>query len=253
MLDKKISLENQILELKYLRNIAGLNRTDFARTLGIPLRTVEDWEAGRRRMPDYLLRLIGYKIRFEAILQVKEISDITKEQKINIITDEKGNSIVIVNDIRFKGRQNIDWDDVERYIKDYVNEHYEIIETSDTVYIGSDFPSEFKGSADTKRLKGTNAKAKANATQELPMLLKFATNKRWQENFKDRHGTDAKFGWYRFTSRFALPVYSDNGELERYNLFRIEMLIRHASDNKFYLYDMVNVKKEKETGTPPRQ
>ena len=36
--------------------------------------------------------------------------------------------------------------------------------------------------------------------------------------------------------------------VERYNVFRIEMLIRHASDDKLYLYDMVNVKKE--TGTP---
>ena len=29
-----------------------------------------------------------------------------------------------------------------------------------------------------------------------------------------------------------------------------EMLVRHASDGKQYLYDMVNIKKE--TGTPPR-
>ena len=29
-----------------------------------------------------------------------------------------------------------------------------------------------------------------------------------------------------------------------------EMLVRHASDGKLYLYDMVNIKKE--TGTPPR-
>ena len=82
-------------------------------------------------------------------------------------------------------------------------------------------------------------------------LLKYATNKRWQENFKTTHGADAKYGWYRFTSRFALPVYSENGSLERYNIFRIEMLIRHASDDKLYLYDMVNVKKE--TGTPSQQ
>ena len=65
------------------------------------------------------------------------------------------------------------------------------------------------------------------------------------------NNTDAKYGWYRFTSRFALPVYDENNLLERYNIFRIEMLIRHASDDKLYLYDMVNVKKE--AGTPPQQ
>ena len=49
-----------------------------------------------------------------------------------------------------------------------------------------------------------------------------------------------------------MPVYDDDGELIRYNIFRIEMLIRHAADGKMYLYDLVNVKKEKEAGTPPR-
>ena len=67
------------------------------------------------------------------------------------------------------------------------------------------------------------------------------------ENMKTKHGTDAQYGWYRYTSRFALPVYDDSGELSRFNIFRIEMLVRHASDDKLYLYDMVNVKKEKET------
>ena len=63
---------------------------------------------------------------------------------------------------------------------------------------------------------GANAKAKANATQGIPMLLQCATNKRWQENFKGKHNVDAKFGWYRFTTRFALPVYNnDTGDLER--------------------------------------
>ena len=35
-----------------------------------------------------------------------------------------------------------------------------------------------------------------------------------------------------------------------YSIYRIEMLVRHASDNKMYLYDMVNTKKEKETKYP---
>lgn len=136
------------------------------------------------------------------------------------------------------------------YIDDINRKYYEILESSDTVFIGSDLPNELKGSEDTKRLKGAYAKAKANATVELPSLLTYATNKRWQKNFKTKHGIDAKYGWYRFTARFGLPVYTNDGHLERYNIFRIEMLIRHASDNKLYLYDMVNIKKE--TSTPPR-
>ena len=68
----------------------------------------------------------------------------------------------------------------------------------------------------------------------------------WQENYKGKHNVDAKYGWYRFTTRFALPVYDSNtGELERFNIFRIEMLIRHAADGNLYLYDMVNIKKKR--------
>ena len=70
--------------------------------------------------------------------------------------------------------------------------------------------------------------------------------------FKGKHNVDAKFGWYRFTTRFALPVYNnDTGDLERFNIFRIEMLIRHAADGKMYLYDILDIKKETSTPLEP--
>lgn len=173
------------------------------------------------------------------------------DNSYSVIYDPHNRPVIIISDIRFSGRRNIKWEDVEEYVKEYVGQKYEIDESSDMVYIGVDFPNEIKGSEDTKRLKGTNAKAKANATTEIPKLLKIASNKRWQENFKNKHKTDAEFGWYRFTSRFALPVFTDEYEIERFNVFRIEMLVRHASDGNLYLYDMVNVKKE--TSTPFEQ
>ena len=114
-----------------------------------------------------------------------------KENIIDIITDEDGRKIVVITDIRFKGKRNIDWEDVENYLKEYVGKCYEVVETADQVFIGNDFPEELKGSEDTKRLCGANAKTKANATQKIPTLLKCATNKRWQENFK---GKTAYFG-----------------------------------------------------------
>lgn len=77
------------------------------------------------------------------------------------------------------------------------------------------------------------------------MLLQCATNRRWKENFKGKQNVDAKFEWYRFTTRFALPVYNnDMGDIERFNGFRIEMLIRHAADKNLNLYDIVNIKKK---------
>lgn len=57
--------------MKELRKSTGLSQKAFAEHLGIPLRTIEDWEAGRRTPPDYIPRLISYQLKYEA-LQKKE-------------------------------------------------------------------------------------------------------------------------------------------------------------------------------------
>lgn len=128
------------------------------------------------------------------------------QRKVNVVEDLKENKIVFIHDIRFKGRQAIDWDDVERYLKQYVGESHIIESTKDMVYIGVDLPEEYAHSNYTDTLKGANAKAKANATQGLPEMIEIATNKAHKENFKEKHNRDAKYGWYRYDSRFALQI-----------------------------------------------
>lgn len=48
-----------------IRKRTGMNRKQFADYLRIPYRTVQDWELGKRQMPEYLLRLILFKLRTE--------------------------------------------------------------------------------------------------------------------------------------------------------------------------------------------
>ncbi|MBO6215063.1 MAG: hypothetical protein J6N76_05960 [Lachnospiraceae bacterium] len=164
------------------------------------------------------------------------------------IIDKHGRRVVVINSISFRGKQHINWDDVELFLKKYVGQSATVSESSDVICIERDFPAEYKGSLDTTRLRGGNAKAKANAATVLIELIENATNKRWQENHKDKHSEDAKYGWYRFTSRFALPVFSNAEKIERYNIYRIEVLTRVGADERLYLYDLVNIKKE--TSTP---
>lgn len=173
------------------------------------------------------------------------------DRNINVIKDIHGNEIVIVNDICFKGRQNIAWDDVEQYLKQYVGEFVEIAEGKEKIYIGNDLPDEYTGSKYTAKLKGALAKAKANAVQGIPEIIKIAKNKRFQENLAKKHSKNAKYGWYRYDSRFALPIFDDNGKILRYNVFHAEIVVRNAEDNKLYLYDIINIKKE--TSTPLEQ
>lgn len=120
-------------------------------------------------------------------------------------------------------------------------------EDGDSIYIGADLPDEYTGSKYTEGLKGTNAKAKANASQGIPELLSIATGRHYRTNMASKHKRDAKFGWYRYDTRFAMPVYNDCGELERYNIFKARLLIRHSSSGKKYLYDVVQIKKETST------
>lgn len=170
-----------------------------------------------------------------------------KERNINIIEDLSGNKIVVINDIRFKGRRSVAWEDVEVYLKQYVGEFYTIADTKDVVYIGKDLPDEYANSNYSKILKGANAKAKANAAQGIPEMIEIANGKIFTPNYKGKHIRDAINGWYRYESRFALPVYSENGEVERYNVFHVIMIVRHNKDGKFYLYDIINIKKETST------
>ncbi len=48
-----------------LRMRMGMNRREFADYFGIPYRTVQQWELGDRKMPEYLLRLMAYKVEIE--------------------------------------------------------------------------------------------------------------------------------------------------------------------------------------------
>ena len=93
-------------------------------------------------------------------------------------------------------------------------------------------------------IKGTIAKAKANAAQAIPEMIEIATAKTHEDNRKNKHSRQAKNGWYRYDTRFALPVYDENGDIERYNVFSARLLIRHASSGKMYLYDVLEIKKE---------
>ena len=58
--------------MKNIRTDLGLNRKQFSEYMDMPIRSFEEWEAGRRKMPDYDLRLILYYSKMEKILDDRE-------------------------------------------------------------------------------------------------------------------------------------------------------------------------------------
>ena len=163
---------------------------------------------------------------------------------ISVISDAEGKKVVVINDLRFKRSKNVDWNMVENYLKEYIGSCTEILDTNELIYIGSDFPDEYSHSKDTKVLRGPNEYAKANASVAIRELIQIAANKTFSENKKSKHSSKAKYGWYRYDTRFAVPKYNNDGELTGYNIFKGRMVIRHAQDNKLYLYDILRIKKE---------
>ena len=190
-------------------------------------------------------RLLRYFKLVEICNQINE-NNVSKknERNVSVIQDIDGNNIVVINDIIFKGKRSIEWRDVEKYLSQYIGDFYQMAESEDIIYIGTDLPDEYSGSNYTKHIKGTIAKAKANAAQAIPEMIEIATSKSFQDNKKCKHSRHAKNGWYRYDTRFALPVYDENGNIERYNVFSARLLIRHAASGKMYLYDVLGIKKE---------
>lgn len=48
--------------IKDLRHLTGLTQKKFSEKYEIPKRTIEDWETGRRKPPNYVTKLLEYKI-----------------------------------------------------------------------------------------------------------------------------------------------------------------------------------------------
>ena len=57
------------MDFNELLTRSGMSQTDFAKYFGIPLRTVQNWKAGVRKCPEYLIDLMAYKLNNEKIFK----------------------------------------------------------------------------------------------------------------------------------------------------------------------------------------
>lgn len=161
-----------------------------------------------------------------------------------IAKDVDGNEFVIIPQIIFRGKRSISWEDVEKYLMRYLGKIFEVAETQDFIKIDKGFVDEYTGSVYTRKLVGALPKVKANISQGIPELIEIATNKRWKEDFENKHKGKAKNGWYRYNTRVAMPVTDEKGKIVEYNMYQAVLIVRYSADKKLYLYDIQNIKKE---------
>ncbi len=53
------------MDFKEIREASGMSQVQFSREFNIPIRTVQSWEYGERKCPEYVLELIRYKLDAE--------------------------------------------------------------------------------------------------------------------------------------------------------------------------------------------
>lgn len=170
-----------------------------------------------------------------------------KKNNLVIAQDADGNKFVIIPQIIFKGKRSISWDQVEKYLMQYIGKIFEISETKDFVAIDKAFIDEYTGSVYTRKLVGALPKVKANISQGIPELIEIATDRRWKEDFENKHKKKAENGWYRYNTRFAMPITNGKGEIIEYNMYQAVLIVRYSADKKLYLYDIQNIKKKRDT------
>lgn len=69
----KISDERSLkVTVKELRTDAGMTQKEFSDYFNIPRRSIEDWETEKRTPPEYLVKLIEYKLRAEGKINKEE-------------------------------------------------------------------------------------------------------------------------------------------------------------------------------------
>lgn len=69
---KSMEIKDQIKEL---RESTGMNRKEFCEYFRIPYRTVTEWERGTRKMPDYVFRLLTYRIKMETFTKNGDVDE----------------------------------------------------------------------------------------------------------------------------------------------------------------------------------
>lgn len=130
----------------------------------------------------------------------------TADPDIRYSLREIGGKVMPVLDVQNDTR---DYKVAEAYLKTLVNTEHPfatILMDAQPVYIGKDLPGEYKSSEYTKSLRKATRTVKMQAVTNLDEMLLLAENGEWRENVKDKHKKDAKNGWYRYSTQFALPV-----------------------------------------------
>mgnify|MGYP000044896327 CR=1 FL=1 len=194
---------------------------------------------------------VGSISYFKQNVNIKGVpfSSVVQEGDVQFAIREIGGKVMPVLDTQKDTR---DYSVAEAYLKTLVDTEHPfstILMDAQPVYIGKDLPGEYRGSKYTQGMEAKLRLVKMQAATNLDEMLLLAENGEWHENIKEKHKVDAKNGWYRYSTQFAVPVLDIKKSVDHYTVYSGTLLIRNDADGKSYLYDLLDIKKEKVIST----
>lgn len=98
-----------MISVKDIRFKSGLSQFDFAKKYSIPVRSLENWESGHRKPPDYLVKMLDRLVNID----FKEDKDIEREVMVKVLMEDgctrreaenflKTGTVIIDNENDFK-------------------------------------------------------------------------------------------------------------------------------------------------------
>lgn len=73
--------------LKLARKQTGMSQVEFAKYFKLPRRTYQDWEYGKNPIPEYMIRLMLYKLKMEG--KTGDLSNHLSDEKQEGEKDER--------------------------------------------------------------------------------------------------------------------------------------------------------------------
>lgn len=158
--------------------------------------------------------------------------------KYSIKFDEDGAIAVL------EGKFDSDRKAVEAYLKGLVSDEVfsTVLSDAQAVYIGKDLPGEYTRSEYTETLFSRLKKAKFKAAGVLGDMILIADNPQFGADTGGKHGKRAQNGWYYYDTRFAVPVFNQNGSINHYTPYSAQLVVRNDADGKSYLYDIKEIR-----------
>lgn len=89
--DDAACILNAIYDLAHNRKILGITRIGMSQKYGIPLRTLENWEANSNTSSEYKVLLLYYAIFLEVINKASESATLPIKNVMNYRLKSKGN------------------------------------------------------------------------------------------------------------------------------------------------------------------